>query len=589
MVFGKRLNKYYLKYAWLFLIGVVTLIVIDYAQLQIPKIYRMLLTGINTGFIDEAQSVPFDMGVVLNGICLPMMIIILAMFVGRFLWRVCFFGASARTEKNLRAEMFDHARRLTQEFYSRNKVGGLMSLFTNDLSTIEECFGWGVMMFFDALFLGVMALYNMFVVHPFLALLCLIPLVLLLIVGSVLNRYLTEKWEIREQAFSNISDFAQESFTGLAVVKAFVKEAKELWAFGKLNRANEDANVSFTRLAVTLRVSLTLFVESVIGVIIGAGGYFVMNGSISAEEIVEFIGYFTAVIWPIMAVAEMIDMHSRGKASLKRITEFLEAKVNVVDREGAVDAGKLSGDIEFKNLTFSYEEGGREVLKDVSFEIKAGENIGIIGKIGSGKTTLMDLITRTYNVKDGTLFLDGKDVNDLTIESVRRNIAYVPQDNFLFSDTIAENIAFATDNYTDKDVRRAAKMACVIDDINDFPQKFYTVLGERGVTVSGGQKQRISIARALMKNAPILMLDDSVSAVDTETEKTILHNLKETRKGKTTVIIAHRISTVENLDRIMFLKEGRIEAYGPHSELVKTCPEYAHLVELQKLEDKEVA
>ena len=589
MVFGKRLNKYYLKYAWLFLIGVVTLIVIDYAQLQIPKIYRMLLTGINTGFIDEAQSVPFDMGVVLNGICLPMMIIILAMFVGRFLWRVCFFGASARTEKNLRAEMFDHARRLTQEFYSRNKVGGLMSLFTNDLSTIEECFGWGVMMFFDALFLGVMALYNMFVVHPFLALLCLIPLVLLLIVGSVLNRYLTEKWEIREQAFSNISDFAQESFTGLAVVKAFVKEAKELWAFGKLNRANEDANVSFTRLAVTLRVSLTLFVESVIGVIIGAGGYFVMNGSISAEEIVEFIGYFTAVIWPIMAVAEMIDMHSRGKASLKRITEFLEAKVNVVDREGAVDAGKLSGDIEFKNLTFSYEEGGREVLKDVSFEIKAGENIGIIGKIGSGKTTLMDLITRPYNVKDGTLFLDGKDVNDLTIESVRRNIAYVPQDNFLFSDTIAENIAFATDNYTDKDVRRAAKMACVIDDINDFPQKFYTVLGERGVTVSGGQKQRISIARALMKNAPILMLDDSVSAVDTETEKTILHNLKETRKGKTTVIIAHRISTVENLDRIMFLKEGRIEAYGPHSELVKTCPEYAHLVELQKLEDKEVA
>ena len=589
MVFGKRLNKYYLKYAWLFIIGIVTLIVIDYAQLQIPKIYRLLLTGINTGFIDEARTISFDMGVVLNDVCLPMMIIILAMLIGRFLWRVCFFGASVRTEKNLRAEMFDHARKLTQEFYSRNKVGGLMSLFTHDLSTVEECFGWGVMMFFDALFLGVMAIYDMFVVHPYLALLCMIPLVLLLIVGSILNRYLTDKWEIREQAFSDISDFAQESFTGLAVIKAFVKEAKELLAFGKLNLANEEANVSFTRLAVALRVSLTLFVESVIGVIIGAGGYFVYSGSITAEEIVEFIGYFSAVIWPIMAVAEMIDMHSRGKASLKRITEFLEAEVNVTDREGAVDAGALSGEIEFKNLTFSYEEGGREVLKDISFEIKAGENVGIIGKIGSGKTTLMDLITRTYNVKDGTLFLDGKDVNDLTIESVRKNIAYVPQDNFLFSDTIAENIAFATDNYTDEEVRRAAVMACVYGDINDFPDKFYTVLGERGVTVSGGQKQRISIARALMKNAPILMLDDSVSAVDTETEKTILKNLRETRRGKTTVIIAHRISTVENLDRIMFLKEGRIEAYGTHSELIATCPEYARLVELQKLEDKEVA
>ncbi|MBO7377368.1 MAG: ABC transporter ATP-binding protein [Clostridia bacterium] len=589
MVFGKRLNKYYLKYAWLFIIGIVTLIVIDYAQLQIPKIYRLLLTGINTGFIDEARTISFDMGVVLSDVCLPMMIIILAMLIGRFLWRVCFFGASVRTEKNLRAEMFDHARKLTQEFYSRNKVGGLMSLFTHDLSTVEECFGWGVMMFFDALFLGVMAIYDMFVVHPYLALLCMIPLVLLLIVGSILNRYLTDKWEIREQAFSDISDFAQESFTGLAVIKAFVKEAKELLAFGKLNLANEEANVSFTRLAVALRVSLTLFVESVIGVIIGAGGYFVYSGSITAEEIVEFIGYFSAVIWPIMAVAEMIDMHSRGKASLKRITEFLEAEVNVTDREGAVDAGALSGGIEFKNLTFSYEEGGREVLKDISFEIKAGENVGIIGKIGSGKTTLMDLITRTYNVKDGTLFLDGKDVNDLTIESVRKNIAYVPQDNFLFSDTIAENIAFATDNYTDEEVRRAAVMACVYGDINDFPDKFYTVLGERGVTVSGGQKQRISIARALMKNAPILMLDDSVSAVDTETEKTILKNLRETRRGKTTVIIAHRISTVENLDRIMFLKEGRIEAYGTHSELIATCPEYARLVELQKLEDKEVA
>ena len=589
MVFGKRINKYYLKYLPLFAIGAIMLLIIDYTQLLIPEIYRKLLLAINTGFIDLEKTTKFSMQVLLDQICFPMLIIIAIMLTGRFLWRVCFFGAGVKTSENLRREMFDHARKLPQQFYSKSKVGNLMSLFTNDISVIDEAVGWGVMMFFDALFLGGFSIVKMIRVQPILTLFCGIPLVFLMTAGIILNRYLEKKWEYREQTFSDISDFAQESFSGLSVIKAFVKEAKELMAFKKLNVTHEKANVDFTKLAVAMRIIVTLFVESVVCVILGVGGYLVYEKQITAEYLIEFIGYFYSVIWPVMAISELVDVHSRGKASLKRITALLDEEPTVVDKAGAVPAGRLSGKITFNNLTFSYPKGRRVILKNLSFTINAGENVGIIGKIGSGKSTIMDLITRTYNVEDNTILLDDKCVNTLTIDSVRDNIAYVPQDNFLFSDTIANNIAFAEDNVPIERVQEAARLACVAGDIEAFKDGYQTILGERGVTVSGGQKQRISIARALIKDAPILMLDDSVSAVDTETEKVILGNLKKTRKGKTTVVIAHRISTVEQLDKIMFLDYGNLLAFGSHKELLDTCPEYAKLVELQKLEDKEGA
>jgi ATP-binding cassette subfamily B protein len=286
-----------------------------------------------------------------------------------------------------------------------------------------------------------------------------------------------------------------------------------------------------------------------------------------------------------MAISELIGMHAQGKASLKRISELLDAKPAVTDRADALPATDIKGDVEFRNLSFTYPDGNEEVLSDISFAIKAGENVGIIGRTGSGKTTVVDLILRTYNVPDGTLFIDGKDVNTLRIKDVRAAAAYVPQDNFLFSDTIENNIAFATDGATIEGVIEAAKMADVHDNIDEFPEKYQSILGERGVTVSGGQKQRISIARALMKNAPILILDDSVSAVDVNTEKAILSNLRTMRKGKTTILIAHRISTVENMDKILYLEGGRVSAFGTHAELVSTCESYRNLVELQKLDD----
>ena len=587
MIFGKHINRYYFRYAHWLILGLLSLVTVDSMQLVIPKFYRMIINGMNGGMVEvNGAMLPFDMDFLLDRICMPLLGVALCMVICRFLWRVCFFGTAIRVEGQLRNRMFDHAKNLSREYYQVNKVGDLMSLFTNDLDAVQESFGWGVMMFFDAVLLGLLAVVEMWKMDRMLTGLALIPMLCLMASSVVLGNHLSKKWDIRQEAFSKLSDFSQESFSGIAVIKAFVKEAKELMAFEKLNKENEKANLDFTRSATLMRVMVMLFVESVICVILGYGGYLVYNGRFNAGQLVEFIGYFTAIVWPIMAVAELIDMHSRGKASLIRISELLDAKQDVVDKEGVGELENVQGRIEFRNLNFRYPDGDFDALENVSFTIEAGENVGLVGKTGSGKTTLVDLLLRTYNVPDGTVFIDGVDVNTVSIRSVREGCAYVPQDNFLFSDTISSNIAFGTDSKNPNVVTQAAALADVDSNIRGFQQGYETILGERGVTVSGGQKQRISIARALMKDAPILILDDSVSAVDTKTEQTILENLNQTRAGKTTILIAHRISTVERMDKILFLDQGKVVAVGRHDDLYETCGEYRKMVDLQKLEEE---
>ena len=587
MIFGKYINRYYLRSAPVLLLGLLALLTVDCIQLMIPRLYRLVINGVNLGeVVIGGETVAFTKEVLFQHICLPMIIIVLLMVVGRFLWRVCFFGAAVRVTADLRERMFDHSRRLSQQYYQVNKVGNLMSLYTNDLDTIQECFGDGILMFFDATVLGLLALYKMWRMDFKLTLLALIPAAIMFVIGTIMGTTMTKRWEERQQAFSDLSDFAQENFSGIAVIKAFVKELKELTAFRKLNRENEEINVTYTKIATLLEVLVTLFVESVICVILGYGGWLVYRGQFNAGQLVEYIGYFEAIVWPIMAVSMLIEKTSRGKASLNRITELLDASIDVADRADVHELAAPKGGIEFRHLTFRYPDGEYDVLRDISFTVAPGESVGIVGKTGAGKTALVDLLLRTYNVADGTLFIDGQDVNSLSIHSVRSACAYVPQDNFLFSDTIAHNIGFGVDDATQEDIDRAAALADVRDNIVDFKDGYETVLGERGVTVSGGQKQRISIARALLKDAPILILDDSVSAVDTRTEKIILDNLKTTRAGKTTLLIAHRISTVEGLDKIVFLEDGRVEAVGPHDELYAACAEYRRMVDLQRLEDE---
>lgn len=586
MLFGRHINKYYLRYLPMLLLGLLSLIVVDYFQLLIPELYSMVIDGINDGYVlIDGIKHEFNMTFLLDKICLPLIFVIVFMVIGRFAWRICFFGSALKVETSIRDKMFDHIKNLSMQYYNENKVGEMMSLFTNDLETVQECFGMGLLSFLDALVLGAWSLVKMFQMNRYLTLFALIPMALMIAVGTIVRKYMTEKWRKRQEAYSSISDFAQQSYSGISVIKAFVKEAKELWSFKRLNKNNEDANVAHTKASTLLHIFVTLFVESVICIILGYGGYLVYKDIFTAGQFIAFIGYFNLIVWPIMAISQLIEMQSRGKASLKRIGDLLETEIEVVNGANAIDM-ELKGDIEFKGLTFSYKGTKYNALDNVSFKINKGENVGIVGKTGSGKTTLVDLILRTYNVPDNTIFLDGVCINKIKIKSVRAGCAYVPQDNFLFSATIESNIAFASDGDTAFSVEESAILADIHSNIMDFGKGYQTVLGERGVTVSGGQKQRISIARALMKNAPILILDDSVSAVDTKTEKTILENLRKVREDKTTILIAHRVSTIENMDKIIFIDDGKILGIGTHTELYSSCNEYKNMVELQRLEDE---
>lgn len=587
MIFGKHINRYYLKHGPLLLVGIAALIFVDYFQLILPELYRIVVNGMNGGLVESGgRLVPFTMDVLLDEVCLRAIVIILVMVVGRFLWRVSFYGAAIKVETDLRNQMFDHCKNLSQDYFQVNKVGNLMSLFTNDLDTIQECFGDGILMFCDALFLGLLAFYKMWKMDRVLTGLSMIPMALLFLIGTVLFKAMKRKWEVRQEAFSRLSDFSQENFSGIAVIKAFVKEYLELKEFRKLNVENEEVNVVYTRISTLLNILTILLVESVICVILGYGGYLVYCGRFDAGRLVEYIVYFDSIIWPVMAVSMLIEKTSRGKASLNRIGELLEAEITVRDRADVADLTNMKGEIEFRHLSFRYPDGEIDALRDVSFTIHAGESVGVVGRTGSGKTILVDLILRAYNVPDGTLFIDGHDVNTVSIRSVREGCAYVPQDNFLFSDTIENNISFAVDETDDALVEHAAKLSDVHDDIMNFTAGYRTVLGERGVTVSGGQKQRISIARAVLKDSAILILDDSVSAVDMKTEKIILKNLLEERKGKTTILIAHRISTVEHMDKIIYIDEGRVCAVGTHESLCESCEDYRKMVDLQRMEEE---
>lgn len=583
MIFGKHVNGYYLKYLHLILLGIASLLLVDYFQLKIPELYRITVNALN-GNLEN-----FNLDFLLNEICVPMLIIIAVLVVGRFLWRVCLFGASIATESDLRRKMFDKCKDYSQSFYKVNKVGDLMSYYTNDLETIEECFGSGLMMFVDALFLGGLSILKMAKMNVFLTLFSLIPMVFLFVSGVTIGKSLSLKWDERQAKFSKLSDFTQESFSGISVIKAFVKEAIELMSFKRINDENEKVNVEYRRYSTILNISVTLFVESVVCVILGYGGYLVYQGIFDAGQLVEFLGYFTSIVWPVMAVSELIDMRSRGKASLDRIGKLLDEDCALKDAPNATDLTDFSGEIELKNLTFAYPDGGSPVLENVCFKIQAGSMVGITGRTGSSKTTLADLLIRTYDTYDGKIFYDGKDADTLTIRSIRQNVAYVPQDNFLFSDTIFNNIAFSDGTKDQSEIREAAALSAVDDDVCGFTDGYQTVLGERGVTVSGGQKQRISIARALIKNAPVLILDDSLSAVDTDTEHTLLENLARTRQGKTTVLLSHRISTIAGADLIIYLDDGKVAATGTHDELVATCKQYADAVKLQKLDEEENA
>lgn len=588
MLFGKYINKYYAKYCWLFLIGLVGLVAVDVFQLFIPEYLGKLVDMFDGGTIDTGA---------LKEIILGVMVVALVMFFGRIMWRLSIFNASQRIEADLRHNMFLKSERLSQRYYHENKVGTIMAWFTTDLETIEEFFGWGSVMLVDAMFLSVLALYKMFSLDWVLSCILLIPLALIIVWGMLVEKFMALKWEQRQTEFDKLYDFSQESFTGIRVIKAFVKETQQLHAFAKIAKRNKDANIELVKVSVVFDAIISVIISAIMALILGLGGYFVykyVTGSpvsifghtidMTAGRLITFVGYFDTLIWPMIALGQVVTMRSRSKASLKRITNFLDQEEEIRNPQNAVVLDDVKGEIKFDGFSFAYPNSDSNVLKNVSVEIKAGESVGIVGKIGSGKTTLVNTLLHLYNVEKGKVFIDGHDIMDCDIDSLRKAIGYVPQDNFLFSDKVKNNIAFSCENLDMDKVYDAAKFADVHSNIEDFTEGYETVSGERGVTLSGGQKQRISIARAYIKDAPIMILDDSVSAVDVKTEETILENIQRQRKGKTTLVIASRVSTVSHLDKILVLDKGEVEAFDTPQRLEEISPTYKKMVYLQKLE-----
>ena len=580
MLFGKNINKYYIKYLHYIILGIIALIFVDIYQLKIPEIIGSI--------VDDIKDKTLTVDMILQ-YTKEMALVVLIMFAGRFTWRICIFGNGVRVQADMRTELFKKSELLSQMYYQENKVGSIMALYTNDLMTIRQVFGSGMIMFIDALFLGLFAFMKMINKNVELTIISIIPLIFLAVASVFVGRYLKKKFLKRQEAYAHLSDFAQESFSGLSVIKAFLKEVHELKRFSKINKDNMDKNIDYVKTQMLLeRLLFGFLIGSVFVILYAIGGYIIYKGENPAFTIgalTEFIAYFETLIWPMMAIASLINLSSQARASMDRIDELLNHPIEVKDDCDVIVDHEIKGEITFNHLNFKYPKTEREVLTDITLKIERGTSIGLIGKTGCGKTTLVDLLLRIYNIEENSILLDGKDIMKLPLKQVRDAISYVPQDNFLFSDTIANNIGFSKSEINMNDVRRASIASDVDENILEFNDQYETILGERGVTVSGGQKQRISIARALMKNSQILILDDSVSAVDTKTEETIINNLKQLRKDKTTILIAHRITTVKKLDKIIVMDDGKIVGYGTHDELELNCPLYQNMVYLQRLED----
>ena len=559
-------------------LGIITLFVVDFANIFIPKLTGVITDGLTAHSLDWS-------GVRLNLLYLFLLGLLLA--VGRFFWRYFLFGASRSIEKELRNDMFAHLEKMDVEYYNEHKTGDLMTRFTSDLNAIRMAIGPAVICVFDASVMTIMVIFQMmYYVSVKLTLIAVIPMLFILFGEIYYGKIIRPRFTARQEAVSDLTDYVQESFSGIRVIKAFVREKAQRYHFLKENENTMEKNLSIAKIQsiVIPLLDVIIGLSSLLTLIYG--GYLALIGDITLGRFVAFNQYINMLVWPMLACGDSVNMFSQGAASIRRIQEIFKEQPEIADTDKTKEVDEINGEIEFNHLTFIHRGHSEPTLNDITLHVPAGTTLAIIGRTGNGKSTLVNLLLHLYNTKPGMLFIDGKDINTIPLKTLRENIGYVPQDNFLFSDTIAHNIAFGVDDATPEDIERAASMADVRDNIVDFKDGYETVLGERGVTVSGGQKQRISIARALLKDAPILILDDSVSAVDTSTEKIILDNLKNSRAGKTTLLIAHRISTVERLDKIIFLNEGRVEAVGPHDQLYASCPEYRRMVDLQRLEDE---
>ena len=568
--------QYIRRHRLQYVLGILTLFFVDYANIFIPK-----LTGVIT---DGLTAHSMDWGDVKKNL-LYLFLLGLSLAVGRFFWRYFLFGASRSIEKELRNDMFAHLEKMDVEYYNEHKTGDLMTRFTSDLNAIRMAIGPAVISVFDASVMTFMVIFQMmYYVSVKLTLLTLIPMLLILFGEIYYGKIIRPRFTARQEAVSDLTDYVQESFSGIRVIKAFVREKSQRYHFLKENTNTMEKNLNIAK--------IHCFIIPLLDVVIGLsslitliyGGYLALLGDITLGRFVAFNQYINMLVWPMLACGDSVNMFSQGAASIHRVQEIFDSKPEVADTDKTESVDEIKGEITFNHLSFIHRGHSEPTLEDINLHVPAGTTLAIIGRTGNGKSTLVNLLLHLYNTKPGMLLIDGKDINTIPLKTLRENIGYVPQDNFLFSDTLKSNIAFGAEDEDMGAIISATRAACTHENIVQFPDGYETIVGERGVTLSGGQKQRSSIARALMKNAPILILDDALSAVDTDTEEHILHNLKKNRAGKTTILIAHRISTIQNADIIMVLENGTAAEIGNHASLMEQHGIYYDMFEKQQLE-----
>ncbi|WP_294985909.1 ABC transporter ATP-binding protein [uncultured Fenollaria sp.] len=575
----KPLLKYFRKYKVQYILGILFLLFIDIVQLYIPQILKYFANDYQRGVLTMASATKYAILTIVTGLMVA---------VARYFWRNFIIGNSMRVDYDLRKDFFWKLTSLSQNFFNTHKTGDLMSLATNDINAVRMTLGQGIIMFIDSTFLLILNLVMMIKTTNVLfasKVLFTIPLIILIVMrfGGVIH----SRFKAVQAQYGKITDRAQENFSGIRIIKAFGQEEENAKLFREDNQDYYNKNIELAKLQSFFNPFIHVLSNISYMLLLFFGAKEVMAGTMLLGDFIAFNAYLGLMMWPARALGMVIVFMQRGAASMDRLTNIFKTEPEIVDREGAIDLDEIKGNIEFKNVSFKYAPELPYALKDISFKIEPGKTLAILGRTGSGKSSIVNVLLRLYDINEGEILVDGHEVKDVTLNSLRENISYVPQDDFLFSKTVKENIEFHYEHELDDEtIEKYAKIAGVYDDIIEFKDGFDTILGERGVTLSGGQKQRVSIARALAKEKNVLIMDDSLSAVDTQTEEEILKNLNTDEADVSKIIISHRVSTIKDADEILFIEDGAIVERGTHDELVSLGGRYNKLYEDQLLEQK---
>ena len=575
----KPLLKYFRKYKVQYILGIFFLLFIDVVQLYIPQILKYFANDYQRGVLTMASATKYAILTIVTGLMVA---------VARYFWRNFIIGNSMRVDYDLRKDFFWKLTSLSQNFFNTHKTGDLMSLATNDINAVRMTLGQGIIMFIDSTFLLILNLVMMIKTTNVLfasKVLFTIPLIILIVMrfGGVIH----SRFKAVQAQYGKITDRAQENFSGIRIIKAFGQEEENAKLFREDNQDYYNKNIELAKLQSFFNPFIHVLSNISYMLLLFFGAKEVMSGTMLLGDFIAFNAYLGLMMWPARALGMVIVFMQRGAASMDRLTNIFKTEPEIVDREGAIELDEIKGNIEFKNVSFKYAPELPYALKDISFKIEPGKTLAILGRTGSGKSSIVNVLLRLYDINEGEILVDGHEVKDVTLNSLRENISYVPQDDFLFSKTVKENIEFHYEHELDDEmIEKYAKIAGVYDDIIEFKDGFDTILGERGVTLSGGQKQRVSIARALAKEKNVLIMDDSLSAVDTQTEEEILKNLNTDEADVSKIIISHRVSTIKDADEILFIEDGAIVERGTHDELVSLGGRYNKLYEDQLLEQK---